>query len=865
MLYNDVLQGYINALMNQIRFLKEIGGKRYNIFAGEKVAAEKEGHMYSFECDNELHLGDSFPVRIEYKGRKYQGEIISIEGFTIWIATSMDLGDKVDLAYLTCEPWNLLESLITRLKECQNGERVGLSHILVEEGPLLYEQGNTNKIQNGQDIARRHVKEQPITAVWGPPGTGKTYTLSKIALDCCKQKQKVLIVSQSNVSVDGAVNKILNILGNGKNESFIRNGMILRYGFVKDKSLSNHPTATAYNFVLNNVPQLKEKKEQIDQKFAEYRGNGKAKDENLDDIREKRKNIVLRIKEFEKQAVKRAKIVATTASKIAVEKLFYEEGDFDVVIFDEASMAYIPQIIYASSLAKAKLIILGDFKQLAPIAQGDDVKSLLAKDIYSFLNISDEYGNINFHPWLVMLNEQRRMHPKIADFVSKHVYKGKISSEIMKSNAEIATLTLNSPFSNESMILFNLAGTYNVAMKNAERSRFNVMSAVISVLIAVDSAKNGINVGIITPYSAQARLIKAMLNDIEYKNIECSTVHQFQGSERDVIILDTVESYPGARAGMLLTSEENNNVERLVNVAVTRARGKFITVSNWAYWNNLMYGKKSILMDLFQYQRYNGREIEERELPTYLMGVEMKGINIYTKHSDASTQLELDLKNAKHEVSIVFPKGTVIDSNWITIISDLEQYGVTVLVKAPSKIGLPEKLRDKVVISENAIIPVILIDGKISWYGIPGVKFDFVVHKTTLKTRHWMAFRIKGEKTTDQISSFAEVKSVIEGEEKQKIEVVEKLKSSGLKSYIEEKYKCIECNSALTLKKGKKYYCRCSKCKHTEFLTTDMVNSFVLNNKYVCPQHGSMVKAKLSKYGVYAWCMSGHVIDVGDM
>lgn len=865
MVYNNVLQGYINALMNQIKFLKEIGGKRYHIFAGEKVAAEKEGFLYSFECDNELHLGDSFPVRIEYKGRKYQGEIISIEGFTIWVATSMNLGDKVDLAYLTCEPWNLLESLITRLKECQNGERVGLSHILVEEGPLLYKKGSINKIHNGQDFARRHVKEQPITAVWGPPGTGKTYTLSKIALDCCKHKQKVLIVSQSNVSVDGAVNKILDILGNGKNEAFIRNGMILRYGFIKDQSLSNHPTATTYNFVLNNAPRLKEKKELIDEKFAKYRGNGKEKDENLEDLREKRKNIVLRIKEYEKEAVKRAKIVATTASKIAVEKLFYEDSDFDVVIFDEASMAYVPQIIYASSLAKAKLIILGDFKQLAPIAQGDDVKSLLSKDIYSYLNISDEYGNINFHPWLVMLNEQRRMHPNIAGFVSKYVYKGMISSEIMKSSAKISALASYTPFANESMILINLAGTYNVAMKNAERSRFNVMSAVICVLIAVDSAKNGINVGIITPYSAQARLIKAMLNDMDYKNIECSTVHQFQGSERDVIILDTVESYPGTRAGMLLTSEENNNLERLVNVAVTRARGKLITVTNWAYWNNLMYGKKSILMDLFQYQRDNGKEIEERELPTYLTGVGTKDIKIYTKHSDATVQFELDLEQAKHEVSIVFPKGTVIDSKWITIVSQLEQDGVKVLIKAPSKIGLPEKLRNKVVISENAIVPVILIDGKISWYGIPGVKFDFVVQKTTLKTRNWMAFRIKGEKTADQIGSFAEVKSVVERGEKQQIEVIEKLKSSGLKSYIEESYKCSDCNGALTLKKGKKYYCGCLKCKHTEFLTTDMVNSFVLNNKYICSKHRSMVKAKLSKYGVYGWCMSGHVIDVGDM
>ena len=47
--------------------------------------------------------------------------------------------------------------------------------------------------------------EQPITFVWGPPGTGKTQTLAKIALKHIENEEKVLMLSYSNVSVDGAV------------------------------------------------------------------------------------------------------------------------------------------------------------------------------------------------------------------------------------------------------------------------------------------------------------------------------------------------------------------------------------------------------------------------------------------------------------------------------------------------------------------------------------------------------------------------------------------------------------------------------------------------------------------------------------
>ncbi|NCU18874.1 AAA domain-containing protein, partial [Pallidibacillus pasinlerensis] len=51
------------------------------------------------------------------------------------------------------------------------------------------------------------------------------------------------------------------------------------------------------------------------------------------------------------------------------------------------------------------------------------------------------------------------------------------------------------------------------------------------------------------------------------EKIVAATVHKFQGSERDMIIFDTVDSYPQSRTGMLLTDK---NSEKLINVAVTR-------------------------------------------------------------------------------------------------------------------------------------------------------------------------------------------------------------------------------------------------------------------------------------------------------
>ena len=99
----------------------------------------------------------------------------------------------------------------------------------------------------------------------------------------------------------------------------------------------------------------------------------------------------------------------------------FDSKQFDLVMFDEVSMAYVPQVIAAAALSKGKFLCVGDFRQMAPISQCPD-SQLLKKDIFSYLKIIDGTGHMYWHPWLVMLNEQRRMHPDIAGFSNKYIY-----------------------------------------------------------------------------------------------------------------------------------------------------------------------------------------------------------------------------------------------------------------------------------------------------------------------------------------------------------------------------------------------------------------------------------------------------------
>ena len=51
-------------------------------------------------------------------------------------------------------------------------------------------------------------------------------------------------------------------------------------------------------------------------------------------------------------------------------------------MFDEVSMAYVPQVIAAATLSKGKFLCVGDFRQLAPISQCPEAK-LLKTDIFT--------------------------------------------------------------------------------------------------------------------------------------------------------------------------------------------------------------------------------------------------------------------------------------------------------------------------------------------------------------------------------------------------------------------------------------------------------------------------------------------------
>lgn len=130
-----------------------------------------------------------------------------------------------------------------------------------------------------------------------------------------------------------------------------------------------------------------------------------------------------KIKEVEKEYIENAKVIGATLSKCAIDSLIYERT-FDLVVVDEVSMAFVPQIALAASLGK-RIVVCGDFLQLPPIAMANHelVRKWLGEDMFYHAGIVESVNKSEAHPNLFMLQEQRRMHADISKFTNSFIYK----------------------------------------------------------------------------------------------------------------------------------------------------------------------------------------------------------------------------------------------------------------------------------------------------------------------------------------------------------------------------------------------------------------------------------------------------------
>jgi superfamily I DNA and/or RNA helicase len=281
--------------------------------------------------------------------------------------------------------------------------------------------------------------------------------------------------------------------------------------------------------------------------------------------------------------------IASLSSRTEVFKL----KRFDVAIIDEATQILEPQLLWLLSAksssgqdAIGKFILIGDHKQLpAVVLQSKDESEVFDERLreIGLFNLKDSLFErlYRFHlskedsPMLDMLCRQGRMHPGVASFPNQAFYAGKLQPVGLPHQLEnIPVPILFIPAERDT-------GTLS-GKTNQHEARIVADWAVRIWNETAETFDTNRTLGIITPYRSQIALIRRELQAKgipALMDISVDTVERYQGSERDVIIYSFCVNHPYQLRFLANLTEENGvQIDRKLNVALTRARKRMIMV-----------------------------------------------------------------------------------------------------------------------------------------------------------------------------------------------------------------------------------------------------------------------------------------------
>ncbi len=653
---------YITALQNEIEALRNYSSRNYSLIAGKFLGHADTEFLYEFRLEDEVRIVEDMPVEIEVGGDITHGTVVSVDGDRIVLLLQNDIGDNAEQAMLRTAPFFLLEQLIERLDSLEDKDVGTLATLFSDDDDNTYEDDLTvdpKQLNEFQVEAARSVVKKPVSFVWGPPGTGKTQTLAFAAANLVALGEKVLIISNTNIAVDVALQKTLEYLQE-ENEYF--EGKFVRLGIPRLPDLADFPWSLPQYVSRDKNPGLYATIEKIE---TDIRGvmtrmrNPRSKrgpnQEKLANMREELYSLREEAYGKESKIVQQANLVASTAAKAAISSQV-SSRKFDTVLIDEASMLYVPYVAFAASLAKKRVAIFGDFMQIPPITQSSTkVLNVLAKDI--FRETKMHRYTAKHHPRMSTLEIQYRMQLAIMDLINDRIYAGKLkASQQIKSSEP----------KQEPVVFYDTSKLDSKAFREAtSNSRVNILSGITAIDLAVDALKHGAKtVGIITPYRAQARFLRGVLNSMNLDSavISAATVHTFQGNERDVVVFDFVDDNP-LPLGVLLATYEREDPddisegERLLNVAMTRAKKRLLFVGNFEYLSKRSTEGSLLAFVLDKLMRdkvVNTVQIDDSKAKAYI-GKNFPGLAIHHGLVDSTVPLLRDIQESSEELRLVQP------------------------------------------------------------------------------------------------------------------------------------------------------------------------------------------------------------------
>lgn len=417
-----------------------------------------------------------------------------------------------------------------------------------------------------------------LAIIHGPPGTGKTTAIVELIRQSIRRGEKVLACAPSNLAVDNLLERLL-----AAGERAVRIGHPARVlPTLREKTL---------DVIVENHPDYKLAREWTKEAWNLRKQAGKytrtAPPPGFRrDLREEAKKLLSEAAKLEARLVDylldSATVVCATLTGVNEELL--GDRQFDLVVIDEAAQTTEPPC-WIPILRSARVVLAGDHCQLPPTV-------VSAEAARQGFDVSLMERLMSHNPELISrrLTTQYRMHDEIMSFSSEEFYEGslqgapQVATHLLQDLSHVET----NPITGTAIRFYDTAGSHCTEQTETEgSSRENRGEAEYVSQQVAELLKSGVRpeeIGVITPYGAQARLLREMIAE---RGVEVDTVDGFQGREKEAILISLVRSNTSGELGFLTDT-------RRMNVALTRARRKLIlfgdssTLAHLDFYNRLL-------------------------------------------------------------------------------------------------------------------------------------------------------------------------------------------------------------------------------------------------------------------------------------
>eukprot|EP00752_Nemacystus_decipiens_P008749 g7810.t1 len=550
--------------------------------------------------------------------------------------------------------------------ECSRGD---IAHVVAG----VTAEAGLSKVQSK---AIRQALESRLTLIQGPPGTGKTKTACNLILAAVKLRKskggarrdgKVMATAFSNVAADNLLEGALEL---GMRAVRIGRPATVRpalWHATLDALVENHPEVVAAKGWVKEVSQSAEAEAtSAPSKPTKAKSSPPSSSRgHTPQSTSRRAYAVLEAAQTQaaRQIIQGADVVVCSCVGAGNDAFVRaiggdQEGGFSsirfsTVVIDEATQATEAAALVPIIRGCQQLVLVGDQNQLPPTVICPE-----AEDGGLGTSLFARLMHAGIKP--VLLNRQYRMHPAISDFPSVHFYDGQVSTGIRASDrlaprgfpwpapsGPVAFVRvddsggepsggggmgsrrgqLESRGGTEAAVQGGSLASAALGTSYCNRREAEAVAFALELLLAEGDVEAE-DVGIITPYSAQVRLLQDVVsksrrsaaaaaaataaapqrrNDGEparedeggtyYGNgdnsggsertgrrkrgsrgggialPEIASVDGYQGREKEVIFLSAVRSNRGGRVGFLADW-------RRLNVAITRARRGVVVVGD---------------------------------------------------------------------------------------------------------------------------------------------------------------------------------------------------------------------------------------------------------------------------------------------